>query len=84
MVATTRRAAVYARISTDDQAEHGYSLHDQGRKGLAQADAKGWAVVDTPYVDDGVSGTLRHRPAHGQHYRRYRTSDLRPGSYPRE
>ncbi len=63
MVATTRRAAVYARVSTDDQAENGYSLHDQGRKGQAQADAKGWTVVDTPYVDDGVSGTLRHRPA---------------------
>ena len=60
---STKRAAIYARVSTDDQAENGYSLEDQERKGQAQAIAKGWVVVEDRYVDDGYSGTLRHRPA---------------------
>ena len=61
--AHAKRAAIYARVSTDDQAENGYSLDDQERKGQAQALAKGWVVVTDRYVDDGYSGTLRHRPA---------------------
>jgi len=59
----TKRAAIYCRVSTDDQAEHGYSLEDQEKKGHAQAIAKDWAVVEDRYVDEGVSGTTGNRPA---------------------
>jgi len=61
--AVTKRAAMYCRVSTDDQAEHGYSLEDQEKKGHAQAVAKDWEVVEDRYVDEGVSGTTGNRPA---------------------
>jgi len=67
MVAETqvKRAAIYCRVSTDEQAEHGYSLADQQERGSASIASRGrnWAPVEEPYIDDGVSGTLRHRPA---------------------
>ncbi len=66
-----KRVAVYCRVSTDEQAEHGFSLSDQERKGRAQAVVKGLEVVryhdanNGAYVDDGVSGTTPadERPA---------------------
>ncbi len=66
-----KRVAVYCRVSTDEQAEHGFSLSDQERKGRAQAVVKGLEVVryhdanNGAYVDDGVSGTTSasERPA---------------------
>ncbi len=67
MVAETqvKRAAIYCRVSTDEQAEHGYSLADQQERGRASIASRGrnWAPVEESYIDDGVSGTLRHRPA---------------------
>lgn len=59
----TKRAAIYARVSTDDQSEYGYSLDDQEKKGRAQIIARDWTLGHEPYIDDGISGTLRHRPA---------------------
>jgi site-specific DNA recombinase len=62
-VPQTKRAAPYLRVSTDDQAEYGYSLEDQDQKCRALVMAKGWTVVGDSYVEAGVSGTVRHRPA---------------------
>ena len=55
-------AAVYARVSTEEQAQHGTSLGEQTRKGRAYADAQGWEIADE-YVDEGVSGAAADRPA---------------------
>jgi site-specific DNA recombinase len=57
-----RRAALYIRVSTVDQAEHGYSIHAQ-KEILSQfASDKGYDVCNV-YVDDGISGrTISARP----------------------
>lgn len=51
-----QRAALYVRVSTDEQAE-AYGLDVQRARCSAAAAAKGWAVVRT-YTDAGISGTL--------------------------
>jgi len=56
-----RRAAVYARVSSAEQAE-GTSLDVQEARCRTYAEAQGWAVVDT-FVDGGVSGAKASRPA---------------------
>lgn len=58
------RAAIYLRVSTDDQATEGFGLDVQRERCRAQAIAKGWAIVGE-YSDEGLSGTLdvAQRPA---------------------
>lgn len=58
------RAAIYLRVSTDDQATEGYGLDVQRERCRAQAIAKGMQVV-AQYADEGLSGTLpvANRPA---------------------
>lgn len=56
------RAAIYARVSTDDQATEGTSLDAQVDRCTHHAVAQGWDVVG-PFVDRGVSGALSSRPA---------------------
>jgi len=55
------RAAIYTRVSTDRQAEEGFSLDEQQRRGLAHIDRLGWQHAGT-YREEGVSGAERHRP----------------------
>jgi len=50
------RAAIYARVSTDEQAEHGTSLDEQVRRCEAYCVAQGWSVSVT-HREEGVSGT---------------------------
>lgn len=57
------RAALYTRVSTEDQAAEGFSLEAQREKLRAYCDARGWRVVG-PYVDDGYSGRDDRRPAY--------------------
>jgi len=52
-----KRAAIYVRVSTEDQAREGYGLDVQRERCRAQAIAKGWTVV-AEYADEGLSGTL--------------------------
>lgn len=56
------RAALYSRVSTDEQAERGTSLHDQERRTRAYCVEQGWDVVEQ-HVDDGESGATTARPA---------------------
>jgi site-specific DNA recombinase len=52
--------AVYARVSTEEQAKHGYSLKEQVR----QCREKANGVDDIiEYVDEGASGEFLDRPA---------------------
>lgn len=57
----TVRAAIYARVSTDEQAESGTSLDDQVRRCEAYCAAQGWTVIAV-YREEGVSGTRASRP----------------------
>ncbi|MEK3795553.1 recombinase family protein [Paenibacillus sp. FSL R7-0204] len=51
--------AVYARVSTEEQAKHGFSLNDH----IRQCRQKAGANKVKEYVDDGVSGDFLDRPA---------------------
>ncbi len=55
------RAAVYARVSTEDQATHGYSINDQIRGGTALAKEMG-ATEIVVFTDEGYSGATLDRP----------------------
>ena len=54
-------AAVYARVSTDLQAEKGYSLETQVEACTKKAKEMG-AVTVKAYIDDGYSGEYMERP----------------------
>lgn len=49
-----KRAAIYIRVSTDEQARHGYSLEAQEEDLVSYAKAHNYFIVDT-YIDDGAS-----------------------------
>lgn len=55
------RVAIYTRVSTDEQAEHGYSLDNQLKMLEAFAFSRGMTVQDK-YIEEGVSGRTIKRP----------------------
>ncbi len=55
------RAALYIRVSTDEQAKTGYSIPDQRRELERYAETHGYEVVAT-LIDDGYSGASMDRP----------------------
>jgi site-specific DNA recombinase len=57
-----KRAIIYARVSTDDQAKHGYSLPSQVEACKAYAAQKGFEIIAEPFQDD-YTGTKLDRPA---------------------
>lgn len=59
-----QKAALYIRVSTDEQARHGYSLAEQKHDLEAFAERKGYAVVGM-YADEGISARklYKNRPA---------------------
>lgn len=57
------RAALYARVSTEDQAREGFSLDAQLEKLRAYCQAREWTAAAS-YVDDGFSGRDAKRPAY--------------------
>lgn len=56
-----KRAALYIRVSTMEQAKEGYSIPAQTSKLKAYAEAKDYYVVNT-YTDPGYSGAKLERP----------------------
>lgn len=54
--------AIYVRVSTDEQAEDGYSLEAQERLCRLYAELRSWSVGEV-YIDDGYSGRYDKRPA---------------------
>src|SRR5262249_49927512 len=56
------KAAIYCRVSTDEQTK-GTSLATQEERCLAFIESRGWEAISPPYVDDGVSGAKESRPA---------------------
>jgi DNA invertase Pin-like site-specific DNA recombinase len=59
------RAALYARVSTEDQAREGYSLEAQMKKLEAHCRIQGWNPIGR-FIDEGVSGRTTDRPAYKQ------------------
>jgi len=55
-------AALYLRVSSAEQAEHGTSLTTQEEQGRSYCRARGWDVVNV-FVDEGESGAKSSRPA---------------------
>ena len=59
------RAAIYTRVSTEDQAKEGFSLDAQLDKLRSYCKARDWIVADE-YIDDGYSGRNVKRPAYNR------------------
>lgn len=57
-VGSPLRAVLYVRVSTDEQARDGHGLDAQRSALVAEAERRGWEVVDV-IADEGVSGA-RH------------------------
>jgi site-specific DNA recombinase len=57
------RAAIYTRVSTEDQAKEGFSLDAQLDKLKSYCKARDWTVANE-YIDDGYSGRNVKRPAY--------------------
>lgn len=55
------RAVVYIRVSTNEQAQEGYSIKAQKMKLEAYALSQGWVIVQF-YVDEGLSAKDMNRP----------------------
>lgn len=63
-VLPTGCTAAYVRVSTDKQADEGYSLDAQQAKIVLYCQAMGWNLCeDCVYIDAGLSGKTVDRPA---------------------
>lgn len=51
---TKKRAALYIRVSTEEQAKHGYSLAEQAHDLRQYAEQHGYSIVGL-YADEGAS-----------------------------
>ena len=56
-----KRAALYIRVSTQEQAQEGYSISEQKERLIAYCKAHDWLIADV-YVDGGYSGSNLDRP----------------------
>ena len=52
---TKTRAALYCRVSSQEQAEHGVSLDDQRERLESWAGIKGYQIIHT-YIEEGEFG----------------------------
>src|SRR5690606_23504565 len=58
-----KKVAIYARVSTEEQAKEGYSITAQLQTLRQYAQLYNWEVVEE-YVDEGISGkSIKGRPA---------------------
>ncbi len=56
-----RRVALYIRVSTQEQAQEGYSVGEQKERLIAYCKAHDWLIADI-YVDGGFTGSNINRP----------------------
>lgn len=56
------KVVIYVRVSTQEQANEGYSIGEQIERLNKYCEAMGWVIVET-YVDPGYSGGSTDRPA---------------------
>jgi DNA invertase Pin-like site-specific DNA recombinase len=57
------KVAIYARVSTEDQAKEGFSLNAQIERLRSYCEARNWKIFKE-YIDDGYSGRDIRRPAY--------------------
>jgi DNA invertase Pin-like site-specific DNA recombinase len=60
-----KRAAIYTRVSTEDQAKEGFSLDAQLEKLRSYCKARDWEITGE-YIDDGYSARYVKRPAYNK------------------
>lgn len=60
--ATVDCAALYLRVSTELQADEGYSLADQDNRLRAYCTSQGWTVCEQHIYTDAISGKSTDRP----------------------
>lgn len=54
---------IYIRVSTEEQAQEGYSIRGQEEKLKDYSRIKDWSIIDI-YIDEGISGkNIKDRPA---------------------
>ena len=70
-----KKVAIYARVSTEDQAKEGFSLASQLEKLRSYCKARGWKIVGE-YIDDGYSGRDTRRPAYQKMMREINSWDV--------
>lgn len=56
-----KKAAIYIRVSTFEQASEGYSISGQENKLISYCKIRNWDLLDT-YIDAGYTGTNMKRP----------------------
>lgn len=56
------RCVIYVRVSTDEQAKHGYSIPAQIERLQAFCKSQGWEIIGEPFIDDGYSAKDLERP----------------------
>ena len=56
-----KRACIYTRVSTAEQANEGYSIEEQERMCRAAIESKDWIYTQT-FSDPGISGRTMERP----------------------
>lgn len=56
------KAALYTRVSTDEQAQEGYSIESQKDRVIKFIESQGWELADL-YIDEGYSAKNLDRPA---------------------
>ena len=61
-ITKNKKAIIYYRVSTEDQAQFGVSLEQQKNNCLSYAEREGWEVVKI-FHDDGVSAKTVERPS---------------------
>ena len=55
--------AIYCRVSTEEQAQEGFSIRAQEQKLKEYANVKEWSIYNL-YMDEGISGkNITERPA---------------------
>jgi site-specific DNA recombinase len=59
---TKQKVAIYARVSSQEQATEGVSIEAQVAALKAYAKSQGWEIADE-YVDAGYSGSIEKRPS---------------------
>lgn len=70
--------AIYLRVSTDKQAEEGFSIDAQRERLLAYCTAQGWPVAESHiFIDAGFSGKTTDRPAYQAMLRAAESGEVR-------
>lgn len=56
------KVGIYIRVSTQEQANEGYSIDAQTDRLTSYCKSRDWAIYNT-YIDGGFSGSNTNRPA---------------------